>query len=68
VNPASPLENKSIASSEGTVIITGTTSISGYSIIETDSMETALEIAKLHSILEIAGSLELSGLVRIPGY
>ena len=41
--------------------------MSGYTIIEADSLEMALEIVKAFPFLEIGGSLEVSELILMPG-
>ena len=46
VSPANPFKNTSTINSDGTVTTGSTTSMSGYTIIEADSMDTALEIEK----------------------
>ena len=40
--------------------------MSGYTIIEADSMDAALSIAQACPFLEIDGSLEVSELVEMP--
>jgi hypothetical protein len=40
--------------------------MSGYTIIEADSIEAALTIAKACPFLNIGDSLEVSGLVEMP--
>ena len=67
VSPANPFKNTSTVNSDGTVTSGSTTSMSGYTIIEADSMETALEIAKACPFLDIGGSLEVSELMQMPG-
>jgi hypothetical protein len=67
VSPANPLKNTSTVHSDGAVTTGSTTSMSGYTIIETDSMEAALSIAKACPFLEIGGSLEVSELMQMPG-
>lgn len=67
VSPANPLKNTRTVNSDGSVITGGTTSMSGYTIIKADSIETALEYAKACPFLEIGGSLEVSELVQMPG-
>ncbi len=67
VSPANPLKNTSIVYPDGTVTSGGTTSMSGFTIIEADSMDAALSIAKDCPSLDIGGSLEVSELVRMPG-
>ncbi len=67
VSPANPLKDTRTVNSDGTVTIGSTTSMSGFTIIEADSMEAALEIAKACPFLEVGGSLEVSELVQMPG-
>ena len=66
VSPANPLKNTSTVNPDGTVSTGGNSTMSGYTIIEADSMETALEIAKACPFLDIGGSLEVSELVEMP--
>lgn len=66
VSPMNPPKNTSTISSDGTVTTGGTMTMSGYTIIETDSMEAALSIAKGCPFLHIRGSLEMSELVAMP--
>jgi len=66
VSPANPLKNTNTLNSDGSVTTGSTTSMSGYTIIEADSMETALEIAKGCPFLDIGGSLEVSELAEMP--
>ncbi len=66
VSPANPFKNTSTVNSDGTVTTGSTTSMSGYTIIEADSMEAALEIAKACPFLDIGGSLEVSELIKMP--
>ena len=67
VSPANPLINTSTVNTDGTVTGGGTTTMSGYTIIEADSMEAALATAKACPFLDIGGSLEVSELVEMPG-
>ena len=67
VSPANPLKDTRTVNSDGTVASGGATSMSGFTIIETDSMEAALSIAKRCPFLDIGGSLEVSELVKMPG-
>ena len=66
VSPANPLKDTSTVTPDGTVATGGTSTMSGYTIIEADSMEAALEIAKGCPFLDIGGSLEVSELVQMP--
>ena len=67
VSPANPFKDTSTVNSDGTVTTGSTTSMSGFTIIEADSMETALLIAKACPFLDIGGSLEVSELMQMPG-
>ena len=67
ISPANPLKNTSTVNSDGTVTTGGATSMSGFTIIEADSMEAALSIAKACPFLDIGGSLEVSELIKMPG-
>ncbi len=67
VSPANPLKDTRTVNSDGTVTTGGTTSMSGYTVIEADSMEAALKIAKACPFLDIGGSLEVSELMQMPG-
>jgi hypothetical protein len=66
VSPANPLKDTSTVNPDGTVTTGGTTSMSGFTIIEADSMEEALLIAKACPFLDIGGSLEVSELIQMP--
>ena len=67
VSPANPFKNTNTVKPDGTVTAESTTKMSGYTIIEADSMEAALSIAKACPFLEIGGSLEVSELGQMPG-
>ncbi|MCU7851806.1 MAG: YciI family protein [Candidatus Thiodiazotropha sp. (ex Monitilora ramsayi)] len=66
VSPMNPLKNTTTVNADGSVNNGGVTMMSGYTIIETDSMEVALSAAKACPFLEIGGSLEVSELVEMP--
>ena len=67
VSPANPLRNTSTVNSDGTVTNGSTTSMSGFTIVNAESMESALSIAKDCPFLDIGGSLEVSELMQMPG-
>ena len=67
ISPANPLKNTSTVNSDGTVTTGGTSTMSGYTIIEVDSMDAALSIAKACPFLDVGGSLEVSELMKMPG-
>lgn len=67
VSPANPLKDTNTVNADGTVTTGGATTMSGYTIIDADSMDAALTIAKGCPFLDINGSLEVSELVEMPG-
>lgn len=67
ISPANPLKNTSTVNPDGSVVTGGTSTMSGYTIIEMDSMESALASAKACPFLDIGGSLEVSELIGMPG-
>ena len=66
VSPANPLKNTSTVNPDATVTGGGTSTMSGFTIIEADTMDAALSIAKDCPFLEVGGSLEVSELVEMP--
>jgi hypothetical protein len=67
VSPANPLKNTSTVNPDDTVTSGGTSTMSGYTIPEADSMEAALSIAKACPLLDIGGSLKVSESGKMPG-
>ena len=66
VSPANPFKDTHTVRPDGSVAAESTTSMSGYTIIQADSMDAALSIAKKCPFLEIGGLLEVSELVQMP--
>ena len=66
VSPANPLKDTCTVETDASVTAGGTSTMSGYTIIEADSMESALSTAKACPFLDIGGSLEVSELVEMP--
>ncbi len=66
VSPANPIKHSSTINPDGTVEDGSITAMSGFTIIQADSMEAALDIAKACPFLEIGGSLEVSELGKMP--
>lgn len=67
VSPANPLKDTNTVNPDGTVIEGGSTTMSGYTIIQAESMDSALSIAKACPFLDVGGSLEVSELMEMPG-
>jgi len=66
VSPANPLKNTSTVKPDRSVSGGSMTSMSGFTIIEAGTMDTALSIAKQCPFLDIGGSLEVSELIQMP--
>lgn len=67
ISPANPCANTQTVNPDRTIEQGGKSTMSGYTIIEVDSMEAALEIAKACPFLDVNGSLEVSELMQMPG-
>ena len=67
VNPASPFKDTATVQSDGTVEPGSMSAISGFTVIEADDIEVALEHAKACPFLELGGALEVSELIQMPG-
>jgi hypothetical protein len=66
VIPTIPLKDTNTVSPDGTIREGGSSAMSGFSIIEAESMEAALGIARSCPFLEIDGSLEVSEMMEVP--
>ena len=66
VSPMLPLKDTTTVSSDGTIREGSSSAMSGFSIINADSIEAALAIAQSCPFLEIGGSLEVSELMQMP--
>ena len=67
ISPMNPFRNSRTVNPDRSVTIGGATTMSGYTIIEAESMEKALEMTKACPFLDINGTLEVSELVEMPG-
>ena len=65
ISPMNPFKDTHTVKPDGTASAGSSTMMSGYTVIEADSMEKALEIAKACPFLDIGGSLEVSELVQM---
>ncbi|MFW2438550.1 MAG: hypothetical protein ACN4GR_04180 [Arenicellales bacterium] len=65
ISPANPMKNTCTVNPDGTVTSGSTTSMSGFTVIEADSMEAALLIARACPFLDVGGSLEVSELLQM---
>ena len=67
ISPANPLKNTHTVAADGSATPGGASTMSGYTIIQAESMPAALEIAKSCPFLKINGTLEVSELGQMPG-
>jgi len=67
VSPANPLKGTMMVNPDGSVSEGGTTTMSGFTVVEADSIDEALSMAKSCPFLDIGGSLEVSELLQITG-
>lgn len=66
VSPANPLKATCVMHPDGQVTEGGMTGMSGFTLIEAESMDAAQAMAKDCPFLEIGGSLEISELIKMP--
>lgn len=65
ISPANPLKNTHTIKPDASVIQGGLSTMSGYTIVKADSIETVTEMAKSCPFLEIGGTMEVSELVQM---
>lgn len=66
VSPANPLKNTHVINAKGEVQEGSNIAMSGYTVIEAETLEEALKLAKGCPFLEIGGTLEVSELIHMP--
>ena len=67
ISPANPLKNTCVVQSDGSVTEGGQTGMSGFTLVNADSLDAAKEIAGSCPFLEVGGALEVSEIVEMPG-
>lgn len=66
ISPANPFKKTVTLKPDTSVSEGSTTAMSGYTILEADSLEEALDMSKSCPFLEIGGTLEVSELAEMP--
>ncbi len=66
VSPANPFKQTQSVDPTGNVSEGSNIGMSGYTIIDVETMDDALNIAKRCPFLEIGGTLEVSELMKMP--
>jgi len=65
VNPGTPLGKSKTVSSGGVSDDGGSNPLSGFSIVKADSMDAALEMAKVCPFLDLGGTLEVAKVMKM---
>lgn len=65
VSPANPLKGTCVMGPDGSISEGSQTNMSGFTVVQADSMEAAFEMAKSCPFLEINGSLEISEMIEM---
>ena len=64
VSPMNPLKDTSVIKPDGEVVQGSLTEMSGFTLLDVDTMEIAIELARSCPFMEIGGSLEVSELMQ----
>ena len=67
VSPANPFKNTHTIYPNGEIVAASISAMSGYTIVEAETIEAAIEMAKTCPFLDIGGSLEVSEIMPMPG-
>ena len=67
VSPMNPLKDTQTVNPDGSVSAGGQSTMSGYTIVEVESMQAALDMAKACPFLDVEGTLEVSEMVEMGG-
>ena len=65
LSPANPLKDTRTVSPDGSVSEGSVSSMSGYTIVEADTIDAVIEMARSCPFLDINGTLEVSELVQM---
>ncbi len=65
VSPANPLKDTTVITPDGTVTPGSTTEMSGFTIVQANSIDAVIEMGKSCPFLEIGGTLEISELMQM---
>ena len=67
ISPANPLKGTVTLNPDGSTTEGGTSTMSGFTVVQAKSMAEAMALAKACPFLDIGGSLEVSELMTMPG-
>ena len=63
--PMAPMGQSNFVTRSGVTTVTDRDKMSGYSVIEADSLETALNMAKSCPFADIGGTMEVAELIKM---
>ncbi len=66
VNPGTPMGNSKTVSSDGVIDGGGPNPLLGFSIVQADGMDAALEMANCCPFLENGGTIEVAEVMEMP--
>ncbi len=67
ISPANPLKNSHTLTANAQPKESSNSGMSGYTIVETETIEEAVALAQDCPFLDLGGTLEVSELIRMPG-
>ena len=67
VNPGTPLKDIRIMDPDGSVREGGSDDFHGFTVVETDNLDSAQDMARKCPYLESGGRLEVAEMVNMPG-
>ena len=67
VSPMNPIKGTNTINPDGSVTASSTTTMSGFTVVEAESLDAAIAMAKACPFLEVNGSLEVSEMIKMPG-
>ena len=66
VSPANPIKDSSVVNSDGSITEGSSIGMSGFTVVEAESKDAALAIAKACPFLATGGSLQVSEMIEMP--
>lgn len=67
ISPANPLKDTTTITPDGTAAPGSVTEMSGFTVLQANSLEAVVEMGKTCPFLEIGGTLEISELMEMNG-
>ena len=67
ISPANPFKDTHTLNADHSIVNESATTMSGFTIVQAESMQEVLDMCTTCPFLEIGGRLEISELVQMPG-